>query len=157
MAAMKLPDPGGRFGEFGGQYLPESLVPACQELEEAFTTAWADEARYATNPARIENRDTLIPALSEETRKWLKTELLAAFERETVPAGPINTLPEVFADPQVIHRRMTFDLPEPAAKGGAVPTLRGPIVIDGEPMVGRTAAPRLGQHNEDVLADPNWS
>jgi tryptophan synthase beta chain len=44
MAAMKLPDPGGRFGEFGGQYLPESLVPACQELEEAFTTAWSDEA-----------------------------------------------------------------------------------------------------------------
>jgi tryptophan synthase beta chain len=43
MAAMKLPDPGGRFGEFGGQYLPESLVPACQELEEAFTTAWSDE------------------------------------------------------------------------------------------------------------------
>jgi tryptophan synthase beta chain len=43
MAAMKLPDPGGRFGEFGGQYLPESLVPACQELEAAFTTAWSDE------------------------------------------------------------------------------------------------------------------
>ncbi|HVF31444.1 MAG TPA: tryptophan synthase subunit beta [Acidimicrobiales bacterium] len=41
---MKLPDPGGRFGEFGGQYLPESLVPACQELEEAFTTAWSDDA-----------------------------------------------------------------------------------------------------------------
>jgi tryptophan synthase beta chain len=44
MAAMKLPDPGGRFGEFGGQYLPESLVPACQELEEAFRTAWSDDA-----------------------------------------------------------------------------------------------------------------
>jgi tryptophan synthase beta chain len=43
MAAMKLPDPGGRFGEFGGQYLPESLVPACQELEEAFRAAWSDE------------------------------------------------------------------------------------------------------------------
>ncbi len=42
--SMKLPDPGGRFGEFGGQYLPESLVPACQELEEAFRTAWADDA-----------------------------------------------------------------------------------------------------------------
>ncbi len=43
MAAMKLPDPGGRFGDFGGQYLPESLVPACQELEEAFRTAWSDD------------------------------------------------------------------------------------------------------------------
>jgi tryptophan synthase beta chain len=39
---MQQPDAGGRFGDFGGQYLPESLVPACQELEAAFTTAWAD-------------------------------------------------------------------------------------------------------------------
>src|SRR5688572_31600736 len=48
---MQLPDPGGRFGEFGGQYLPESLVPACQELEAAFTKAWSDDAfrdEYAT-------------------------------------------------------------------------------------------------------------
>ena len=44
MATMKLPDPGGRFGEFGGQYLPESLVPACQELDEAFRHAWSDGA-----------------------------------------------------------------------------------------------------------------
>src|SRR5688572_4888839 len=41
---MQLPDPGGRFGDFGGHYLPESLVPACQELEEAFTAAWSDDA-----------------------------------------------------------------------------------------------------------------
>jgi tryptophan synthase beta chain len=41
---MRLPDPGGRFGDFGGQYLPESLIPACQELEEAFKTAWSDDA-----------------------------------------------------------------------------------------------------------------
>ena len=50
-SSMQLPDPGGRFGDFGGQYLPESLVPACQELEEAFTKAWADDAfrdEYAT-------------------------------------------------------------------------------------------------------------
>ncbi len=40
---MQKPGPGGRFGEFGGQYLPESLVPACQELEAAFTEAWADD------------------------------------------------------------------------------------------------------------------
>jgi tryptophan synthase beta chain len=43
-SSMQLPDPGGRFGDFGGQYLPESLVPACQELEQAFTAAWSDDA-----------------------------------------------------------------------------------------------------------------
>ena len=50
-SAMSAPDPGGRFGEFGGQYLPESLIPACQELEAAFTKAWADDGfrtEYAT-------------------------------------------------------------------------------------------------------------
>ena len=50
-SSMQLPDPGGRFGEFGGQYLPESLVPACQELEAAFTAAWSNDAfrtEYAT-------------------------------------------------------------------------------------------------------------
>jgi tryptophan synthase beta chain len=50
-SSMQLPDPGGRFGDFGGQYLPESLVPACQELEQAFTAAWSDDAfklEYAT-------------------------------------------------------------------------------------------------------------
>ena len=118
---------------------------------------WADDPRYATNPARIENRGTLIPALVAATGRWAKNDLLAAFEKAVVPAGPINTLPEVFADPQVVHRRMAFDLPEPGAKGGTVPTLRGPIVIDGEPMVGETPGPRLGQHNAEVLADPNWT
>jgi tryptophan synthase beta chain len=47
---MRTPDAGGRFGDFGGQYIPESLVPACQELEQAFTAAWADDgfrAEYA--------------------------------------------------------------------------------------------------------------
>ena len=43
-SSMQLPDPGGRFGDFGGQYLPESLVPACQELEAAFTAAWSNDA-----------------------------------------------------------------------------------------------------------------
>ena len=45
--AMRQPDPGGRFGEFGGQYLPESLVPACQELKAAFEAAWTDAAFLA--------------------------------------------------------------------------------------------------------------
>ena len=41
---MGEPSESGRFGEFGGRYVPETLVPACQELEAAFRTAWADEA-----------------------------------------------------------------------------------------------------------------
>jgi tryptophan synthase beta chain len=44
---MSAPDATGRFGEFGGRFIPESLVPACEELESAFTTAWADDAFHA--------------------------------------------------------------------------------------------------------------
>ncbi|WP_375458127.1 CaiB/BaiF CoA transferase family protein [uncultured Enterovirga sp.] len=119
-------------------------------------TGWAEDPRYATNPARVAARETLVPLIAAETAKWAKEDILAAFERETMPAGPINTLDEVFDDPQVLHRRMVSDLPEPNAEGGAVPTLRGPIVIDGEPVVATTAAPRLGQHTTEVLDDPDW-
>lgn len=119
-------------------------------------TTWADDPAYATNPARVANRDVLVPLVTEATLRWTKADLLAAFERETMPAGPINTLDEVFADPQVVHRGMISALPEPAAKGGTVPTLRAPIVIDGEAQFARTAAPRLGQHTLEVLDDPAW-
>jgi crotonobetainyl-CoA:carnitine CoA-transferase CaiB-like acyl-CoA transferase len=118
--------------------------------------SWADDPRFATNPARVANRDILVPMITEVTKTRTKADLLAAFERETMPAGPINTLPEVFADPQILHRRMVSELPEAMAEGGAVPTLRTPIVIDGEAMVAGTAAPRLGQHTTEVLTDPHW-
>lgn len=119
-------------------------------------TGWAEDPAYATNPGRVTNRATLIPMLSAEASRWPKADLLEALERATVPAGPINTLPEVFADPQVLHRRLVTGLPDPEAAGGAVPTLRGPIVIDGEPMVAPTPGPRLGRQTDEILADPAW-
>lgn len=163
--------PPPRFGNAHSSVVPYQVFPtsdghiviACgndgqfRRLCGVLGSDWADDARYATNPARIANRDTLIPMLSSATAARSKADLLDAFEKAVVPAGPINTLPQVFADPQVVHRRMAFDLPSPEAKGGTVPTLRGPIVIDGEPAVARTAAPRLGQHNAEVLSDPNWT
>ena len=119
-------------------------------------TGWADDPAYATNPARVANRNALVPLVASATSAWTKADLLAGFERVGVPAGPINTLPEVFADPQVRHRGMVLDLPEAEAKGGTVPTLRTPIVIDGAAQVAPTAPPGLGQHNADVLGDPAW-
>ena len=162
--------PPPRFGNAHSSVVPYQVFPtsdghiviACgndgqfRRLCGVLGTQWAQDERYATNPARITNRETLIPALMDATARWTKADLLEAFEAAVVPAGPINTLPEVFADPQVLHRQMVLDLPEPEARGGTLPTLRGPIVIDGEPMVARTLAPGLGQHNDDVLADPNW-
>jgi crotonobetainyl-CoA:carnitine CoA-transferase CaiB-like acyl-CoA transferase len=119
-------------------------------------TTWADDPHYATNPARVANREVLVPLVAAVTRTRTKADLLAAFEAANMPAGPINTLPEVFADPQVVHRGMVAQLREPEAKDGQVPTLRTPIVIDGEPQFARRAPPRLGQHSAEVLNDPAW-
>src|SRR2546423_15430489 len=51
--ALAEPSPDGRFGEFGGRFLPESLVPACKELEAAFRAAWADDAFHAEYEALL--------------------------------------------------------------------------------------------------------
>lgn len=119
-------------------------------------TGWAEEPSYATNPARVANREALVELIADKTRRRTKADLLTAFEREVMPAGPINTLDEVFADPQVRHRDMLADLPEPAAEGGTIPTLRCPIVLDGVPQSARRLAPHLGQHGAEILADPAW-
>ena len=84
-------------------------------------------------------------------------ELLAALAPEGVPAGPINSVADVFADPQVIARGMRIDLSAPAAKGGAIPSVRSPIVIDGAPAVAQRPSPRLGEHIDEVLHDPAWT
>jgi crotonobetainyl-CoA:carnitine CoA-transferase CaiB-like acyl-CoA transferase len=86
--------------------------------------AMAKDERYVTNAARVVNRETLIPRLFELTRKLSKAELAEKFEAVGVPAGPINTLAEVFADPQVIARGMRIDLrtrrPRAAPSGRAL-------------------------------------
>lgn len=119
-------------------------------------TDWAENEAYATNPARVANREILVPLVAAETQRRSKDELLAGLERAGVPAGPINTLPEIFADPQIRHRGMVADLPEPYARGGSVPTLRTPVVIDGAPQFAARAAPRVGQHSQEVFDDPAW-
>jgi len=76
-------------------------------------------------------------------------ELLAALDAAHVPAGPINTLDEVFADPQVLARGLRRDLPD--AEGNLVPTVASPIVMNGTRMVAPTPSPRLGQHDLETI------
>jgi crotonobetainyl-CoA:carnitine CoA-transferase CaiB-like acyl-CoA transferase len=101
----------------------------------------------------VVNRDTLIPRLFELTRKLSKAELAAKFEAVGVPAGPINNLAEVFANPQVIARGMRVDLAHPAAKGGVVPGVRSPITINGRRAAADRAPPRVGEHTEEILRE----
>ena len=73
-----------------------------------------------------------------------------------MPAGPINSVKEVFADPQIVARDMRIDIPSPEAKGGSIPGVRAPIVMDREPLVAERPSPALGAHTEEVLGDPQW-
>jgi crotonobetainyl-CoA:carnitine CoA-transferase CaiB-like acyl-CoA transferase len=118
--------------------------------------ALAEWPEYASNRERVLNRATLIPHLNVLTRRFAKADLLARLEAAGVPAGPINAMDEVFADPQVLARAIRHDLPCAAAKAGHVPTVASPIVLDGVRQVSGRPSPRLGEHGDDVLNDPAW-
>ncbi len=103
----------------------------------------ATDPDYLTNADRVTRRAALTDALSVATRRFTKADLLAACEAEGVPAGPINDLAEVFADPQIIARKMQLDL-------DGVPGVRSPFVFSGAELALDRAAPRLGEHQRDV-------
>ncbi|HTS41018.1 MAG TPA: CaiB/BaiF CoA-transferase family protein [Xanthobacteraceae bacterium] len=112
-----------------------------------------EDPAYRTNSDRLAKRDELIAKLSALTSKMKRDELLEKLEDVQVPAGPINNLQQVFADPQVIHRRMQLKLPSAAAKGGSIPGVRTPIMMDGEPMAAPRPSPRLGEHTAEILRE----
>ncbi len=116
----------------------------------------ADDPRFATNPQRVAHRADLVPDLTRLTLGFSRADLLAALERVGVPCGPINTLADVFADPQVIARGLKVELAAPDAASGSVPSIASPIVLDGVRMVADRVSPGLGGDGGDVLADPAW-
>ncbi|WP_134725284.1 CaiB/BaiF CoA transferase family protein [Paracoccus luteus] len=100
--------------------------------------ALANAPDYATNAARVANRDALTAALGAVMRGRTRDDLLAALEQAGVPAGPINDMADVFADPQVIARKLRID-PE------GVPGVRTPIVFSDAELSLDRASPGLGQ------------
>ncbi|MFZ6657442.1 CaiB/BaiF CoA transferase family protein [Undibacterium sp. TJN19] len=109
----------------------------------------ADDPRFSTNPKRVEHRDMLVPILAEMVRQKTKQEWISLLEDAGVPCGPINTLNEVFEDPQVKAREMQFDLPHPTA--GKVKLVANPMKMSATPAVYPSAPPLLGQHTDNVL------
>ncbi|WP_428155928.1 CaiB/BaiF CoA transferase family protein [Brevundimonas sp.] len=108
-----------------------------------------DDPRFVTNAARVGNREALSSAISKRTSLRLRDDLLQAFATLKVPAGPINDLAQVFADPQVVARGLQIVIDTPH---GPVPGVASPIVIDGKRMVAETASPTLGGSPTSVRA-----
>ncbi|MBI1417024.1 MAG: CoA transferase [Limimaricola sp.] len=97
----------------------------------------ADDPAYATNADRLARREDLVARLSAATLGWTKAALLAACEEQGVPAGPINDMAEVFADPQIVHRQMQVVL-------DGVPSVRTPIRFSDAELALERPSPRLG-------------
>lgn len=95
---------------------------------------------FLRNSNRIANRETLTGLLTQATRQRCRADLLAACEAEGVPAGPINDLADVMADPQVQARGMEIAL-------DGVPGIRTPIVFSDAELDLHRPAPKLGEDN----------
>lgn len=109
----------------------------------------AEDERFLTNRARVENRDILTAKISAITVDRTIDDWLALFGREGIPCGPINTLDRVFAEPQVQHRGMQVELQRP--DGARLPGVGNPIKLSKTPVRYDIAPPFLGEHSRDVL------
>ncbi len=120
----------------------------CAQLAEL-----ADDPRFASNAARVRNRDALLSILKRVTARKPVAEWIEALERLRVPCGPVNRIDQVFADPQVKHRGMRVNVDYPGSATGAVDLIGSPIRFSETPVRYRRAPPRLGQHTDEVLRE----
>lgn len=112
----------------------------------------AFDARFADNAARVQHRHALVPVLAAAFAPRTRAEVLAALESAGIPAGPINTLADVFADPQVRHRGLCLALADAATAGGALPGLRTPIRFSDAVLATQSRSPQLGEHSAALHA-----
>lgn len=110
-----------------------------------------EDPRFASNALRLQHRTELTEVFEAITGQWSSTDLLPALEKAGIPSGPINTYPEVFNDPQVLHRGMALRMPHPTA--GEVTLCASPIRFTGVPQREPMAPPTLGQHTDELLRE----
>ena len=115
-----------------------------ENFSKIFNANWYKEDKYKTNPARLKNRDELLSLIEENTTNISSIDLLSQCESFGVPAGPINTIEDVFNDPQILHRGMKIDL-------NGVPSVKNPIIFSDIEMSYDRPSPNLGEANKKFL------
>ena len=115
-----------------------------KNFNKIFDVEWYRENKFKTNPARLENRDELLNLIEGKTINFSSADLLIECENYGVPAGPINTLEDVFNDPQILHRGMKIDL-------DGVPSVKNPIIFSDMEMSYDSPSPNLGDSNKKFL------
>ena len=114
-------------------------------------TALGIDERFATNSNRIRNRTALIPLLEPLVKLRTRDEWVSALEAAGIPCGPINTIDQVFENPQVKARGIKVKISHPLA--GTVPQVASPMRFSETPIEYHAAPPTLGQHNDYVLRE----
>ena len=112
----------------------------------------ADDPLYATNPARLENRDTLLAQIIPLIAAIPMTDVIHGLETRKVPVGPVQTLDQVFGSDQVKARDMIATIPTDDAKAGEVRVIGNPLKLSKTPVTYRRAPPRFGQDTVSVLS-----
>jgi crotonobetainyl-CoA:carnitine CoA-transferase CaiB-like acyl-CoA transferase len=111
----------------------------------------ARDARFTRNADRVRHRAVLVPLLAAFMKTRARADWLGALEAAKVPCGPINDLADVFADPQVLAREMTVEMPHPLS--GSVRLVASPMKFSATPVQYRRPPPLLGEHTAQVLAE----
>jgi crotonobetainyl-CoA:carnitine CoA-transferase CaiB-like acyl-CoA transferase len=114
-------------------------------------TRWASDERFASNAQRVRNIAELSAMLRLLFAQWERERLITALDAAGVPCGAINSVAEVFDDPQVRARGMLSRVPHPS--GVDVPQVSSPMRFTDAPLQGQAAPPLLGQHSEEILAE----
>lgn len=112
---------------------------------------WAQDSRFATNTARVQNRPALLALMEPLMRTRTTAEWIALLEDKAVPCGPINTIAQAFDDPQVQARGIRKALPRDGI--AQIATVASPMRLSATPVSYRNAPPALGQHTQQVLQE----
>jgi crotonobetainyl-CoA:carnitine CoA-transferase CaiB-like acyl-CoA transferase len=116
---------------------------------------WRDDARFATNSARMANLPALTDAMNKALATRTKTEWIAAFDAVGVPAGPVNSIGDALEHPQTRARDMVVEVDHPQA--GPTRALGCPLHFSRTPTRITRAAPVLGEHTREVLHEHGYS
>jgi crotonobetainyl-CoA:carnitine CoA-transferase CaiB-like acyl-CoA transferase len=123
------------------QFRKFCVIAGCSEL--------ADDVRFASNAMRVKHREILVPMLRQITITRDRADWLSELENAGVPVGPINTLAQVFNDPQVQARNGVVHLPH--SSGVSVPHLANPLKLRNHPIQYTQSAPLCGEHSDVII------
>jgi crotonobetainyl-CoA:carnitine CoA-transferase CaiB-like acyl-CoA transferase len=121
------------------------------KLCEVLGRSELNDERFARNAGRVRHRDEMNALLADIFSDWKRSDLLAALLKAGVPSGPINTVPEALADPQIAQRGMLVDLAHPIA--GRLRQVANPMLFSAAPITYDRPPPTLGEHTLDILRE----